>query len=272
MTVLPGYRWQDVSVLTWDDLSAYQWMDFRLALMDTETEQSSTGVAVERSYTTATTYTDMTATGVKIVQSPVIVRTRTEMIVNIVVSNRDYKTIMLNNYLPKYERGSRAFNEIIGAYDKEFRRLEQDTEIVNRNMFLDTAIERLNIYERDLGIEPINDLDYRQRREQISSRNRASFAQTTEEIIKIVASGYSNGEVEVNPTETVGLYEVRFVGTRGAPDNLPGLKKALDIIIPAHLGLTYIFTYNTWDSISHLTWNDVAKYTWDELRITEEVI
>lgn len=271
MTALPGNTWQDISVLTWDDLSAYQWMDFRIALMDTETEQLSTGVAVERSYTTATVITEVDVQGVKIVQTPVVIRTETEMIVNIVVSNRDYQSIMLN-YLPKYERKSKPFVEIIKAYDKEFRRLEQDTEIVNRNMFLDTAIERLNIYERDLAIESINDLDYRQRREQVVSRNRASFEQTIEVTIKTVAAAYSNGEVEVFETAIEGVYEIRFIGTRGAPDNLPGLKKALDIIMPAHLELTYVFTYNTWESISHLTWDDVAKYTWDELRITEEVI
>lgn len=270
MPAIEQQKWQEVSALTWSDLSPYQWMDFRIALMDTVTEQFSTGVAVERSYTTATTYTDMTATGVKIVQSPVIMRTRTEMIVNIVVSNRDYKTIMLKNYLPKYERGSRAFNEIIGAYDKEFRRLEQDTEIVNRNMFVDTAIERLYIYERDLGIETEGTLRYDQRREQIISRDRAAFEQTTEETIRSVASAYGNGEVEVSKTVTPGVYDIKFIG-KGIPNNLDGLKEALDIIIPAHLGIKYVFTFSPWEDLKRLTWGSVAAETWETLRIWDEV-
>lgn len=270
MTILPGTEWQEVSILTWNDLSENVWLDFRYALFDTITEQAATGVGVESSYTTATTFTEQTATGVKIVQSPIIIRTETEMIVNIVISNRDYFTTMLN-YLLNYERKSKPFIEIIKAYDKEFRRLEQDTEVVDRNMFLDTAIERLNIYERDLGIESINNLDYRQRREQVLSRNRASFEQTTEETIKNVASGYSNGEVEVNPTSVVGVYEIQFTGTKGIPDNLDGLKKALDIIIPAHLGLSYVFTYNNWGFVKGKTWNNVITLTWDELQIWDGV-
>lgn len=271
MTVLPGNEWQEISTLTWNDLSENRWWDFRIALFDTVTEQTATGISIETSYTTATAFTEQTASGVKIVQSPIVVRTETEMIVNIVVSNRDYFTVMLN-YLPKYERKSKPFIEIIKAYDKEFRRLEQDTEIVNRNMFLDTAIERLNIYERDLAIESINDLDYRQRREQVGSRNRASFEQTTEETIKNVASGYSNGEVQVNATDTVGLYEIKFIGSRGVPDNLKGLKDALDIIIPAHLGLTYTYTFTPWQDVSTVTWLSASDGTWNDLRTWEGVV
>lgn len=271
MTVLPGYYWQDVGTLTWGDLADNQWLDFRLALYDVETEQTASGVAVETSYTTATAITEFAATGVRILQSPVINRTESEMVVSIVVSNRDYKS-MLISHLPKFEKGPRAFREIMKVYDREFRRLEQDAEIIKRNMFLDTAIERLPIYERDLDIESINDLDYRQRREQIVSRNRASFEQTTEETIKSVASGYSNGEVEVNATDIVGLYEIKFVGTRGVPDNLAGLKKALDVVIPAHLGLTYTYTFTPWKEISSMTWKSADDKTWNDLRTWEGVV
>lgn len=265
MTVINEQLWGEIDVKTWQNLAPHLWMDFRLALMEAETELEAKNVVVEYSKAFYEVLTELQGQGVNVEYSPVVMTTETEMIANIVVSNRDYKTEMLN-YLPTYEQGSRAFNQILDAYDKEFRRLEQDTEIVNRNMFLDTAIEKLYIYERDLGIESINDLDYRQRREQIISRNRASFEQTTEETIKNVAKSYSNGDVEVNETYVVGMYEIKFVGSLGIPDNLDGLKKALDIIIPAHLGLSYTFTFNTWGMVSGLTWLDASDETWQSLR------
>ncbi|WP_342510602.1 putative phage tail protein [Sporosarcina sp. FSL K6-1522] len=271
MNVIEQQQWQEVSILTWGELLPHQWIDFRIALMETETEQGSTGVVVKRSYTTATVTTELETTGVKIVQSPIVIQTRTEMVVSIVVSERDYKSEM-NKYLPLYERKSGVFNEALTAYDREFRNAEQRLEVTERNIFLDTAIESLPLSERDLGIETVKNLRYDQRREQIYSRYRASFDQTTEETIKSVASAYSNGEVDVRKTDVPGVFEIKFIGTKGIPNNIVGLKNALDIVIPAHLGVTYTFTFNPWESLTSRLWGEVSNMNWNDLRIWDEVI
>ncbi|MCG3089122.1 putative phage tail protein [Sporosarcina cyprini] len=270
MHVIKEAEWGQVSVFTWGELAQHQWIDFRIALMETETELASTGVAVEHSYTTATTLTDVEGRGVKVVQSSAVMRTRSEMIVSIVVAERDYKSEMIK-YLPLYERKSTVFNEILNSYDREFRNTEQRLTLTKRNLFLDTAIESLPIFERDLGIGTVNTLRYDQRREQISSRYRAAFDQTTEETIKSVAAAYSNGEVEINKSELAGVYEIKFTGTRGIPNNMAGLEKALDIIFPAHLGWVFNYTFATWQDVSRMTWGEVASMTWNDLRNWEEV-
>lgn len=270
MAAIEQQTWQKIIVLTWGDLAEHKWEDFRIALMETETEQTAQGVVVEMSGVTMATYAEMTTEGINLEYSPAVMQTCTEMVVSIVVSERDYKAEMLK-YLPVYERKSGIFNEVLSAYDREFRNVEQRLEVAERNIFLDTAIESLPIFERDLGIRTVNSLRYDQRREQVSSRFRAAFDQTTEETIKLVASAYSNGEVEVIRTDMPGLFEIKFVGTRGTPNNMEGLKQALEIIIPAHLGVTYTFTFNTWDFLHKKTWGEVTGMTWDELRTWEEV-
>ncbi|MGE8080519.1 putative phage tail protein [Peribacillus loiseleuriae] len=270
MAAIQESQWGQVIVYTWGDLSSHLWEDFRLSLMETETEQDVQGVSIYQTSTVAESLTEKEVHGVVVEFSPSVMESKTEMITSIVVSERDYKGDMIK-YLPLYERKSGVFNEVLTAYDREFRGLEQSLEVVDRNILIDTAIESLPVYERDLGIQTVKSLRYDQRREQISSRNRASFDQTTEDTIKSVASAYSNGEVEVNKTSTVGVYEIKFVDTKGTPNNIDGLKKALDIVIPAHLGLAYAFTYNTWGMISDLTWGEVANMTWDELRTWDEV-
>ena len=264
-------QWGQVNIHTWQDLSPHMWECFRLALMETETEQEVQGVVLEYSKAFNEVITELKGQGVRVEFSPTIVSTTTEMIVNIVVSKRDYKSSMLE-YLPWYERKSQVFDSILNAYDKEFRRLEQDLEAVERNMFLDTAIETLYLHERDLGIRSIKNLGYDQRREQISSRYRSSFDQTTKDTIKNVAAAYSNGEVEINLTDIRGLYEIKFIGSRGVPNNLEGLKVALDIVIPAHLGIDYVFTFSTWEDLKTRTWGEVATENWNELREWEGVI
>lgn len=271
MNPIEQQQWQEVTVFIWGELLPHQWMDFRTSMMDTITEIEAHTVAVEMSGNENIVITEFVSSGVKIVQSPIIVSTRTEMIASIVVSDRDYYTEMIN-YLPLYERKSKVFNEILIADDREFRNNEQQLQVVERNIFLDTSIESLPIDERDLGIESVKSLRYDQRREQISSRYRAAFDQTTEKTIKTVASAYSNGDVEVNKTETSGVYEIKFIGTRGIPDNIGGLKKSLDIIIPAHLGLTYVFTFTPWADLQNQTWGSISEKTWDDLRMWEGVI
>lgn len=264
-------QWGQVNIHTWEDLSPHQWMCFRTTLAEVITEQQSQGVKVDYSKTVNEVLAQMKSQGVRVEYSPTIISTTTEMIVNIVVSKRGYKSAMLD-HLPWYERKSIVFDEILNACDKEFRRTEQDLDVVDRNMLLDTAIEMLHIYERDLGIQARKDLKYDQRREQISSRYIASFDQTTEDTIKSVAQAYSNGEVEVNPTDIEGVYEIKFIGAKGIPNNIEGLKQALDIVIPAHLGLKYTFTYNPWEFVSSKIWGEVADMTWNDLRVWREVV
>lgn len=270
MYAIQESEWGQVIVHTWGDLTPHQWECFRLALMETVSEQSAHGVAIASSGVTNETITELGGQGVKIVHSPVIMRTRTELIVSTVVSERDYKKEMLK-HLPLYERKSGVFNEILTSYDREFRNTEQRLSVTERNLFIDTAIESLPISERDLGIKTVNTLRYDQRREQISSRYRAAFDQTTEETIKSVAAAYSNGEVDVNKTDVAGMYEIKFIGTRGIPNNMNGLTQALEIIFPAHLGWTFKYTFAPWEDIKHQTWGSVADKTWNDLRIWDEV-
>lgn len=269
MSAIEKQKWQEVSSLTWSELLLHQWMDFRISLMDTRTEQEASGTVVDNSYTTATVSTLTNGQGVKIVQSSIIIRTDSEMIANIVVSERDYKNDMLR-YLPPYERKSEVFNAILDAYDREFRNFEQSLGVVKRNNFLDSSIETLWVFERDLGIKTVPTLPYDQRREQIASRNRAAFAQTTVESIKVVANAYGNGEVEVLESTEPGVYEIKFIG-KGIPNNLDGLKEALDIAMPAHLGIEYVFTFSPWKDLRNTTWGAVVTETWDELRIWDGV-
>ena len=263
-------QWGQVNIHTWQDLSPHMWECFRLALMETETEQEVQGVVLEYSRAFNEVITELKGQGVRVEFSPTIVSTTTEMIVNVVVSKRGYKSAMLG-YLPYYERKSQVFDSILNAYDKEFRRLEQDLYVVESNMFLDTTIDTLPLHERDLGIKDKVKLGYDQRREQISSRYRTSFDQTTEDTIKNVASAYENGEVDVNKTLVPGVYEIKFIGV-GIPNNLDGLKVALDIVIPAHLGIDYVFTFSPWEDLKTRTWGEVATENWNELREWEGVI
>lgn len=173
-----------------------------------------------------------------------------------------YKRLI--RHLPTYERKNTLLNEILKAVAIEMEKLKVDTEQNYAELFIDTAIKALDLHERDLNIQK-NQLSIAQRRELVTARYRATLEQTTDETIENVAAAFSNGEVEINVTETEGVYEIKFVGTVGIPNNMSGLMNTLDIIIPAHLGVIYTYVFNIWSDIEYLTWEQVETYTWDEL-------
>lgn len=270
MSVLLKQLWNEASVYRWADLNNNQWLDFRLALADVETELFGQGVSIVTSNANFSMESLLKTQGVVIEHSKFDVQTETEMISSVVVSNRDYLSTM-TKYLPLYERKSNVFKAILKASDREFRLIEQQKNVVERNMFIDTAIEDLALYERDLAIKTQLDLKYDQRREQITARTRAAFDQTTLQTMKNVASAFSNGDVDIHKTSVAGVYECEFIGTIGIPNNMAGLQEAIDLILPAHLEMTYKFIYQTWSTWTKKQWSSLKTITWNDLRTKDEV-
>ena len=172
-------------------------------------------------------------------------------------------------HLPKYEQSNKLIVEILRAIAIELNSLTLKTEQNYSELFIDTAVKALALHERDLNIDK-GTLNNRQRRELITAHYRAVLEQTTDETIKNVVSAFANGEVEINPTETDGVFEIKFVGIIGIPDNMQGLMNTLDVILPAHLDVIYTYIYNTWNDISVKTWDELSVKTWDEL-LSEDV-
>lgn len=257
-------RWEQISSYTWSDLTPHQWQCFHLALFEAKAEVEVSNVLVECSGATMDAGAEMDVTGVKVIQSSVIFEAQAEMIVMNTISTRDYYTDMIS-YLPKYERKSSTFIEIMKANDREFRNLEQLLNVVELNLFVDTANESLKWHERDLGITSNAILE--QRRANIIARYMISFEQTTEELIRNVCRLYTGAEIEIAVTDVVGFWEITFVDVKGVPENYSELCEVMEIIMPAHLGMGYRFVYNTWGDVRSMTWGDARELTWDEIRV-----
>lgn len=172
--------------------------------------------------------------------------------------------------LPDYERKSKLINEILYVASLQLSQLEQQNEQNEDELFIDTAVKALQIHAKDLGITIGSSLSLRQQRELITAHYRASFEQTTEETIQSIASAFSNGEVEINETETPGIYEIKFVGSIGIPDNMEGLQATIATTVPAHLMFIYTYVFNTHQDLSLFTHAQLAAYTHQQLR--EDVI
>ena len=163
--------------------------------------------------------------------------------------------------LPTDERKSLIINEILHAAAIEFDSLVTDQNKNEFELFIDTAVKSLFIHARDLGVSIGSGLSLAEQRELITAYYRATFEQTNDETIKSVASSFSGGKVEINPTNKDGVFEIKFVDTWGIPSNMEGLKSALNVIIPAHLELVYKFSYLLIRDVDKMTLNDLETMT-----------
>ncbi|EJU21190.1 PF10076 family protein [Peptoanaerobacter stomatis] len=173
--------------------------------------------------------------------------------------------VELINYLPLFYRKieqMKAVQDTLSIEVSKMRCVEKDVFLQG---FVETATWGLKFFEEELGLDIEPNLSYEQRREVIKAKLRGTGT-TTIKLIKNVSIAYSNGEVEVTEHNDEYYFDIKFVGTRGIPANLDGLKHILNEIKPAHLGIKYVFTFATWGEVKKLTWGDLKKMTWDEVR------
>ena len=179
-----------------------------------------------------------------------------------------YKDDMLD-VLPHYYKDSPQFNDLLSAYEAKLQELGQQVDKINDNVIIATAVEMLPVHERDLGMVVPSTLDPVLRREQIISKYRSVFAQTTEATIVEVAESFAKGAIAIAETLTPGLYTITFTDQLGVPYNMEGLQKAVRDVLPAHLDVEYIIMYNTWNWALDFTWNGLALDTWDGIKEKE---
>jgi len=127
--------------------------------------------------------------------------------------------------------------------------------------FIETATWGLAYWEDTVGVLTDVLKDINQRRSVVKAKVRGSGTVTVQ-FIKNVASSYSNGDVDILEHPSIYSFEVKFVGTRGIPPNLPDLQASINQIKPAHLAVTYTFVYTTWDQVKIVKWSDVKTSTW----------
>jgi hypothetical protein len=116
-------------------------------------------------------------------------------------------------------------------------------EVLNQ-LFIEEATWGLSAWETMLGLPNGTSLSYEERRGNIKAKLRSNSVVTKARLVEI-ANSYSQGTIQV--TEKVGNYEIeiKFVSLYGTPSNVEDFQKAIREIVPAHLGVTYIFTYTT---------------------------
>ena len=175
----------------------------------------------------------------------------------------------MQDYLPRYYSDSLKVDAIITPEAVEFERFHRAINDVLDQFFIDTATWGLTRLERISGITTDPSKPLAQRRDVLRSKRRG-VGTVNAEMIESVAAAYSNGEVDVKEVAAEYHVIVTFVGTKGVPEDIEGLKNAIREVLPAHLGVVYKCTYIAWDELEakapEFTYTDLDDLglTWDE--------
>lgn len=170
-------------------------------------------------------------------------------------------------YMHKIVRRDPLTINLTGAIGGAADRFDGRMDDYRDQIDVDKATWALSIYEKDLGL-PIDvkkPLD--ERRSIIKGRWRSTGKVGAAEI-KLVAESWANGEVDV---QFDGEIHITFISTRGVPANIDDIKDAINEIVPAHLAITYKFTYLQWSELDAENWTwdafDAMGFTWDTLEV-----
>lgn len=110
-----------------------------------------------------------------------------------------------------YERNNTLFNEVFGAVATELNKVGANVDQSEAELFVDTAIQALELYERDLAIPKNPSLSVNQRREQIILYFLKNFERITEETLAIMSDFYTDGQTVVERSERRdGVYKFIF--------------------------------------------------------------
>jgi uncharacterized protein YmfQ (DUF2313 family) len=173
----------------------------------------------------------------------------------------------LMHYLPVFYQNS--YMELIqNSNAKELGIINYNLDDLQKQFFVDTATWGLNYWEEFLGIPTDLMQTIEARREVIKAKIRGTGA-ATKAMIKNMAEAFSGGEVDVIENFADYSFIVQFIGIKGIPQNLNGLKNAIDMVKPAHLSCSFKYSYTVWDFIKNKAWNNFNNATWNSLKIYE---
>jgi hypothetical protein len=177
----------------------------------------------------------------------------------------------MNGYYPQVLQSVLEFQAIINSEYPEFEDLKAEHQKVLNNAYLTImGEERIEQWEKILGIRPLVDSSLEDRRETIIARIRGQ-GKLNAELINLIVGTFTGGTA--NSWVADGTL---YIEITPPPENksykFENVEQELRHKIPAHLQLNVSRNYYTWGEVKDrcATWQDVLDEfgTWNEVLLT----
>ncbi len=176
----------------------------------------------------------------------------------------------LNDFIPDCLKNIIEMQAIQNAVSIQIDKLKEYVSNLQAQKYLATSSSvGLTYWEKEYGITTDTTLSDERRKENILAKIRGMGTTTKEQIIKI-SNTYSGSEAELIENTLEYKFLIKFVGNKGIPANMVGLTNTINEIKPAHLDFNFLYSFNTWDMITHLSWANVSALTWAGIKTYEQ--
>lgn len=176
----------------------------------------------------------------------------------------------MNSYYPDVVRTISEFQAIIDAEYPELEKLQSGRETILSNAYITTIDEdRINEWEKILGIVPIEGSSVDDRRDTVIARIRGQGKLNTN-LINIIVNTFTGGEAESWVKDST-LYVLVTPSPTNKQYRFENVEQELKAKVPAHLDFQVSRNYYTWEQTkqSYSTWKDVKDNfdTWNDVYI-----
>lgn len=144
----------------------------------------------------------------------------------------------LIDLLPRYYEENKTMQDSQALLSNDINKLMSNVEVAKNQGFIETATTLLKRYEEIFGITVDITKSNNIRRDKIKAKIRGTGT-TTKEVVKNVASTFSNGIVEVIEEYPDYVFWVNFKGIDSFPKDITNLIEILNEIKPAHLDFEF---------------------------------
>lgn len=172
----------------------------------------------------------------------------------------------IKQYLPGTLKPFLDINELCETEDVEFGIMYPNVgSLFSAATIQYCSEERLEEWERALKIQPSGTVEQRKMYMLATLRGQGKL---TESKISNIVNAFTGGDAITTLVDSNLVVKV-LPPNNGEIFLFPDVERALSALIPAHLGLSVIRFYSTWDDIktSFATWNDVAALPdWDAVK------
>ncbi|MBP0725526.1 DUF2313 domain-containing protein [Bacillus sp. RG28] len=174
---------------------------------------------------------------------------------------------MLRDQYPKIYENNKIMISLWNTEDIELGYLQNTLDTFINQIFVQTSDIKLDRWEKIVGLPNRPGILTSDRQSTIMAKLRGIGVVNIDQI-KRTADAFTNGDVQVIEIPSNYEIQIKFTAVKGIPPNLSDLQNAINQLIPAHLNVTYVYAYSTWDSVDKksYTWNaiDTLAKTWDQ--------
>ena len=174
--------------------------------------------------------------------------------------------------LPEYYRDFPVVNSMMEATAEEFARIDAAAQDIFNQLFIDTATWSIRRWEELHGIKTPADttLTIEERRAAVKVAMQTKRVMSKQGI-KDVFTTYNNMQVAITENNPAYSVDIKFTDLRGVPANLPEIQAQMLALLPAHIAVTYSYSWFLWSEFDDkgLLWSalDAANMRWDALEV-----